>query len=80
MTVELPETYVRHQGATTDGRVFPDGGYGDCLVCEQSLGGRAAVLVPIGCDDPEDQAKMRRGGWVSARAVAVHAACAGLGA
>lgn len=75
----VAETYIRHQGPTTAARVFPAPapGQGICLVCERPLTTGPVTLVPIGSSDPEEQAKMREGKWVSARAVIVHAACAG---
>jgi hypothetical protein len=80
----LADTYVRHQGPTTAQRVFPDGGEtaGWCVVCDREIAatGEPVTLVAVGCADPDDQAKMRRGGWVSARALIVHATCAGASA
>jgi hypothetical protein len=77
----LADTYVRHQGPTTSQRIFPDAGpeRGWCVVCDQEIApkGEPVVLLPIGSADPEDQEKMRAGRWVSARALIVHAACAG---
>lgn len=78
--VWLADTYVRHQGPTTTQRVFPNAGgaAGGCVVCNEMIKPDEAVtLVPIGCADPDDQSKMRDGRWVSARALIVHAACAG---
>jgi hypothetical protein len=82
--VYLPETYVRHQGPTTATRVFAgppeqqDGLDPMCLVCDQPIvKGQPCTLVPIGCQKMDDQEKMRKGHWVSARAIVVHASCAG---
>jgi hypothetical protein len=78
----LADTYVRHQGPTTTNRAFlnagPDAGF--CVVCDTQIAptGEPVTLVPVGCADPDDQVKMRAGGWVSARALLVHAACAGV--
>jgi hypothetical protein len=76
----LADTYVRHQGPTTGHRVFDGAGdhAGWCVVCDGRIAPDESVtLIPIGCADPEDQAKMRAGRFVSARALIVHAACAG---
>jgi hypothetical protein len=77
----LADTYVRHQGPTTDQRVFDAAGdhAGWCVVCDALIAAETepVTLIPIGCADPEDQAKMRAGRFVSARALVVHAACAG---
>ena len=78
----LADTYVRHEGPTTTHRIFADGGEnaGYCVVCDKPIAatGEPVTLVPVGCADPDDQAKMRAGRWVSARALVVHAACAGV--
>jgi hypothetical protein len=76
----LADAYVRHQGPTTTQRVFETAGdhAGWCVVCDEQIAPDESVtLIPIGCADPEDQAKMRAGRFVSARALIVHAACAG---
>lgn len=79
---KLADAYVRHQGPTTNQRVFDAAGdsAGWCVVCDAQIApeGEPVTLIPIGCANPDDQAKMRRGGFVSARALIVHAACAGL--
>ena len=81
--VFLADSYVRHQGPTTGQHVFPSGGpnAGWCVVCDRQIAaeGEPVTLVAIGCAEPDDQAKMREGRWVSARALIVHATCAGLG-
>jgi hypothetical protein len=52
----------------------------ECAVCGGAIvAGDRLTVIPLGPgDDPDDQARVRRGGWYSAAGVIGHALCAGL--
>lgn len=73
---------VRVQGLPASLRTYPTCGpalAGEyCPACDEELSGPIALVLVGVRADPEDQALARAGRWHSGRAVAVHAACAGI--
>jgi hypothetical protein len=76
-------TYMRWQkDEPREGRVFPPlplthpSYTTPCLLCTDPLGnGHKVQLLALGPEDEEDRAKFATGGWISALAMLLHAAC-----
>jgi hypothetical protein len=76
-------TYVRWQkGEPRESRVFPPLApthpcyTTPCTLCTDPLGnGRKVQLLALGPEDEEEREKFAQGGWISALAILLHAAC-----
>jgi hypothetical protein len=76
-------TYVRWQkDEPRESRVFPPllathpSYTTPCVLCTDPLGnGHKVQLLALGPEDEEDRGKFAAGGWISALAILLHAAC-----
>lgn len=79
-------TYIRWKaGEPRESRILPamapdhPAAHLHCPVCDRELGnGRPLRVLALGPDSEDSHAKCAAGGWFSARAIVLHAACLGM--
>lgn len=82
--ITIQTTYMRYRkDAERVSRVFESKRFTNnpaiCLACGERLNGKETILLALGPGpDPDDQDRARMGRWYDAKAVELHATCAGV--